>query len=376
MKINLKIFPAFFLIITTLASAQENSGIDTVKINEIIIRANPGENITDSWKRIKIDSLLLSGKKILNLSDIMAESLPLFIKTYGPGSLSTISFRGTGAVHTQVSWNGIILNSPMLGQTDLSIIPVAFADEISVECGSSSMHRTNGAFGGLISLNTKPEWKKGLRINIDAGTGSFGLWSGSLKAETGNNRFQSVTRLFYRRADNNYRYLNMVSYSEPVYERRKNAGYNQQAIMHELYFKGSNSVSSLSVWAQAADRNLPPNILLTATAPGENQIDAAVRAIFCHTEYYNKSSLDLTSAVIYDKIHYINKQASINSLNQSVSFISKGAFETKLNSGISLKIALNEKLNIVESVNYDGLKKQNLFSLTGIARKKIFNNGE
>jgi len=375
MKIHLKIFIAFFLIITILADAQENSGIDTVKINEIIIRANPGENITDSWKRIIIDSGLLSGKKILNLSDIMAESLPLFIKTYGPGSLSTISFRGTGAVHTQVSWNGIILNSPMLGQTDLSIIPAAFADEISVECGGSSMYRTNGAFGGLINLNTKPEWKKGLRINFDGGTGSFGLWSASLKAESGNNKYQSVTRIFYRRADNNYRYLNAVSFSEPVYERRKNAGYHQQAIMHELYFKGNNSVSSVSVWAQAADRNLPPNILMIGTETGESQKDAAVRAIFSHSKYYNKSSYDFTSAVIFDRLHYVNKMASINSLNQSVSFISKGAFETKLNSGITLKITLNDKLNIVESVNYDGLRKQNIFSVTGIARKNVFNSG-
>jgi len=358
-----------------MADAQKNSTGDTIHIKEIVIEAKITDGITGSWKQIEIDSGLLSGKKLLSLSDIMTESVPLYIKTYGPGNLSTVSFRGTGAVHTQVAWNGIVINSPMLGQIDLSIIPSAFADEITIDCGSSSMFRTNGAFGGLINLKTKPEWNNGLRAGFDFGTGSFGLWSGSLKAEAGNNRFQSVTRLFYRRADNDFRYLNNVSYSEPVYERRLNADFSQYAVMNEIFFRGINSVSSLSVWAQAAARNLPPNILLTATAPGESQNDASVRTIFSHSKYYSKSNLDLTSAVIYDKLNYTNKQAMINSLNQSVSFINKGAWETRFQSGLNVKLALNEEFNIVKSVNYNGLKQRNILSVTGIARKKIQNGG-
>ena len=46
----------------------------------------------------KLDTLVLQSKSTSNLSDLLIQHSPVFIKTYGPGGTSTASFRGTTGV--------------------------------------------------------------------------------------------------------------------------------------------------------------------------------------------------------------------------------------------------------------------------------------
>jgi len=46
---------------------------------------------------------------------------------------------GASASHTMVTWNGININSPMLGQLDFSLIPASFLDEVEVFYCSGSI---------------------------------------------------------------------------------------------------------------------------------------------------------------------------------------------------------------------------------------------
>ena len=110
------------------------------------------------FKRSKIDSTILMPQLNANLSTILSQHSTIFIKSYGTGSLATSSFRGTTAQHTQVEWNGINLNSPMLGQVDFSQIQVSQFDGLEILYGAAGIARTSGAFGGVIDLVTSPDW--------------------------------------------------------------------------------------------------------------------------------------------------------------------------------------------------------------------------
>ncbi|MGQ9620717.1 MAG: TonB-dependent receptor plug domain-containing protein [Bacteroidales bacterium] len=366
------------LLITAFAfvntTAQNISFPDTLKIKEIMVSAKISDNISGAYHQTLIDSAVLCEKRLLKLSDLISESVPLFIKNYGPGSVSSISLRGTGAVHTRVSWNGIIINSPMLGQTDLAIIPAGFIDEVTVDYGSRSMFTEGGAFGGLINITTKPDWNRGVRISASAGTGSFGLWSGSIKAQTGNNSFQSVSRIIFNSAINNFKYLNEVSYPTPVYEYRTNAASNMKGFMHELFFKGHDYSTSVSVWAQSSHRNIPSNILVTGAPSGEFQIDEFARTLFSHSKYLKKSTINLVSGIFYERLDYHNKQASINSENSSVTFTGKASWESVFMESFKIKLSLSEKFDIVSSVNYKDQKIRNVMEITAVARKELFEN--
>ena len=45
------------------------------------------------------------------------------VRSYGPGILSSVSFRGMGAARSSLIWEGIPLNYLSAGQADLSLLP-------------------------------------------------------------------------------------------------------------------------------------------------------------------------------------------------------------------------------------------------------------
>jgi len=347
---------------------------DTLRINEIVVNARASDNLTEAYRYTMIDSTQISEKRLLSLSELILVSAPLFIKTYGPGNLASVSFRGTGSVHTRVAWNGIVINSPMLGQSDLAIIPSAFTDEVRIDHGSRSMFTTGGAFGGLINIGTKPDWREGLRIYASSGAGSFGLFNSSIKADAGTRNFRSVTRALINRADNDFKYINRSSLSKPVFERRNNAEAETKAIMQEFFFKGNNNYTSASVWIQKSERNIPPNILSSAPPAGESQIDEFVRAMVRHTKYSEKSTFEFVSGLFFEDLNYFNKQASIESYNHFTSFTGKASWELAAGKSTKIKFIIDEELSVVNSVNYSDVKSRNISSLSGIAKKLLSRN--
>ena len=77
-------------------------------------------------QKTKFDSLALKENIALSMADILTFNSSVFVKSYGRATLSTVAFRGTSPSHTQVTWNGMRINNPMLGMTDFSTIPSYF----------------------------------------------------------------------------------------------------------------------------------------------------------------------------------------------------------------------------------------------------------
>ncbi|MBQ2033716.1 MAG: Plug domain-containing protein, partial [Alistipes sp.] len=105
----------------------------------------------------------------LSMADVLTFNSSIFVKNHGRATLSTVSFRGTSPSHTQVTWNGIRMNSPMLGMTDFSMIPAYFIDEASLLHGTSSVNDTGGGLGGSVRLATKPLQSEGFGLQYIQG---------------------------------------------------------------------------------------------------------------------------------------------------------------------------------------------------------------
>ena len=108
-------------------------------------------------QKTKFDSLALKENIALSMADILTFNSSVFVKSYGRATLSTVAFRGTSPSHTQVIWNGMRINNPMLGMTDFSTIPSYFIDQASLLHGTSSVNETGGGLGGLVKLGTVPQ---------------------------------------------------------------------------------------------------------------------------------------------------------------------------------------------------------------------------
>ena len=112
-----------------LASAQLSDWVrDGVNIPEVAVYGNrPIKEI--GAQQTKFDTIALKENIALSMADVLTFNSAIFVKNYGRATLSTVAFRGTSPSHTQVSWNGMKINNPMLGMTDFSMIPSYFIDD-------------------------------------------------------------------------------------------------------------------------------------------------------------------------------------------------------------------------------------------------------
>lgn len=332
-------------------------------------KATQQENI--GFKTTHIDSSLMADYNQRTLADLIAETSGIYIKTYGSGGLAAPSFRGTGAGHTQIAWNNINLNNPMVGQSDLSLIPAGFIDDISIFYGSGSMRINSGGFGGIIDLETAPEWNDQLVISLNPGLGSFGRQSGLLKIRTGNSRIQSVTKVFCENAENNFRYLNSVSGKLPVWETRRNSEVSQRGFIQELYYRKLRSTYSARIWYQYSSRNLPVPITSQAINPPEKQVDESIRAVFNYGYLQGMTDLNVTAALIFDKLDYSNVVASINSRNSSKRLVVKSDIERRINDILKVQVVLSNELTVVSTNNYASIRLRNVASADAAAEADI-----
>lgn len=331
---------------------------DTIKIKEVIISRVKSVSMNTGFKRSSIDTTVLKEFSNKTISDVLSGNSMIFIKNYGRSGTATPSFRGTGASETLVSWNGININSPMLGQSDLSIIPAGLIDDIQIYYGGASMVLNNGGIGGAINLETKPVWRKGIMTSVSSGIGSFGEYSGFAKIKAGNEQFQSVTKAFFLTSENNFRYES----SQDLWGTMTGNRISQRGFIQELYFKSRVNVVSARLWYQTADRHLPP----IGMDLHERQSDEAIRFMLNDNLSLGRTSYIFTGAWLEDRLHYTNftPQSSVDSRNRSDLMITKFGSETQLNEHTKLKITLNNEFTVVNTNNYDKRKMRNTASVT------------
>lgn len=343
---------------------------DTFKIKEVIISGNKFNSEASGFKKKSIDSSILVDYNNRNLADMLSENTGIFIKSYGMGGTATPSFRGTGAGHTLVAWNGINIGSPMLGQTDFSLIQVGLIDDIQIYYGGASMIINDGGLGGAINLVTKPVWNKETLISLNTGIGSFGQYSGLMKVRAGNYNLQTVTKCYFQNSENNFRYLNKEEGPEPVWQTRTDNQLRIHGFIQELYFNNKKNITSAKIWYQNSDRNLPAS-MLTQPNTGEKQFDESLTAMLNYDASKGRSNYSFTSAWIMNKLNYVNRLASIDSRNYSQILTAKASLENSIGVNTKLKIVLDAQSSEVKSNNYDHNTTRNTATLAVSADRNV-----
>ena len=285
---------AIFVSVAQLCFAQDQ----ITELDEIEITASPLKKFGVGATVTKLDSSIIENYSQTSLATLLTVQSPVYIKQYGAGMLSTISFRGTGAGHTVVRWNGMQVGYPFLGQSDLSLLPLDFTSEVSLVHGSSSSRYGTGAIGGIIDLKAaKPQ--TGLSVIANQSLGSFGTSNSTLQvAASGLKGFVKVSGI-YNQSENNFPFKS--STGKPL-GYQENASYSMQGVQLEsAYFINSNSSISLSLQSINADRNLQPSIVSNAN---DNQIDNNFWSSLTYTHKLEMGQLKAQYGFLYDKINY------------------------------------------------------------------------
>ena len=265
-RIILYILPVL-LLVPCLAKAQEDVR-RTVSIKEVTVYGQrPMKDI--GVQRTRIDSAVLKENVSLSMADVLAFNSSIFVKSYGRATLSTVAFRGTSPSHTQVSWNGMKINSPMLGMTDFSMIPSYFIDDASLLHGTSSVNDTGGGLGGAVRLSTRPAQADGFGLQYVQGVGSFKTFDEFLRLTYGNDHWQVSTRAVYSSSPNEYKYrnhdkkeniyddeMNIIGQYYPI-ERNRSGSFKDLHLLQEVYYNtGGGDRFGLKAWYINSNREL------------------------------------------------------------------------------------------------------------------------
>ena len=271
----------------------------------------------------KMDSVALKENIALSIADVLTFNSPIFLKSYGRATLSTVSFRGTSASHTQVTWNDMKINNPMLGMTDFSTIPSYFIDDASLLHGTSSVNETGGGLGGAVKLSTKPAQSQGFGLQYIQGVGSFYSFDEFLRLTYGNRHWQTSTRIVFSSSPNNYKYrnhdkkeniydenMNIIDQYYPI-ERNKSGAYRDLHILQEAYYNNNcGDRLGLNAWYINSNRELA---MLTTdygddTEFENRQREQTFRGIFTYDHLAEGWKLGAKAGYIYTWMAYDYKR--------------------------------------------------------------------
>jgi len=329
----------------------------------------------------KIDSSILVSYQNRSLTDLLNEQTLVTIKNYGAGGIATISLRGTNASHTKLIWNGISLNSPMLGLFDYSTFPVFSNSKISIISGGQSAEFGAGAIGGVINVDDEADYGSRFKLSFSQQMGSFGRSGNSFNLQFGNNKFQSSTFLNRLIAKNDFLFVDYQKFSRPKV-KLENASTIQEGVRQSFDWRpNSKRIFSLNSWFQYNNRNLAPQI------GNANNVSTIVDRSFRNSLEYreiinSKVNIQTNIGYVRDFLLFKNRLKLADSIaellsSQSISEIY--TLSSKLNFKPSDKYnfqfiaeGFKESAKIKE---YGGLKARNRYSIAASVSRYFFNKG-
>ena len=271
-----------------MAAAQQDTAQYELRVVEIF--GKPAEVYAVGSRVVSLDSAFLQANSSRSLTDALQQRTPIYFKTYGASGISSVSFRGTGATHTAVLWNGLNIAMPSLGQSDFATIPVSGVGAVAVQHGSASSNYGNGAIGGAVLLYS-PEYNgQGFGAELQQQASSFGNYFSNAAVHYAGKKLSVGGSGYWQLAQNKFKYKDISRFGAPErtqdHARVQQHGFTQDLVWH-LTPKRNLALRS---WYTHTDREVQPT--LGAANSNAKQLDQNLRLL---AEFDNRSRWGETS---------------------------------------------------------------------------------
>ncbi len=279
----------------------------------------------------KLDSTTLSILQGANLAVLLSEQSPVYLRSHGPGGLSTLSMRGTNSSQSGIFWNGINLNQPNMGQADLSRISSFDFSDISLQSGSASALLGSGIIGGSLHLSNPMQFSSPVKSAVLLSGASAGKLSGAFKLSAGGRKLAYTGSLSGDWNKNNFWYNSYTGDRE----RMNHALVKSVSSVHQAeYLINPKQRIDAGFWYQLTDRQVPPT--MTMTASDQQQWDQAIRSSLQWSYIGNTHSLCVKTAFIDEKEHYKSQTAAIDAFYHLNTFQTEVEYKQYLGKQLTL----------------------------------------
>jgi len=284
---------------------------DTLQLQEITVSDYRSRISSQNFSEIKVDSATQSNFLSSSVAQMLLRQNIAFVRSYGPANIASLSVRGSTAQQTAVIWNGVNINNPMLGQTDVSLLPVGLFDDISLQKGALSGYWGSGAMAGALNLQSGAQ-SKGLSIKASSSYSTLQNFTQWVSADLSHGKWSSSTKMLADLSANKYQFYRNAD--SLTVQTQSHAQTRQYALMQDLGLKINDKQQiGLHVWLQDAERQVP--YTLQEIKQDAIQNDRTFRGMLDWKFRQNKYQLTARAAFFNESLIYKNETYSIRSDN-------------------------------------------------------------
>ncbi|HXB41093.1 MAG TPA: TonB-dependent receptor [Bacteroidia bacterium] len=335
---------------------------DTLHLSEVTVTDYRSKISSQNFAETKIDSATKNNFSTGNVAQMLLQQNVCLVKSYGPANIAFLSVRGSTAQQTAVVWNGMNINNPMLGQADVSLLPVGFFNSISLQKGALSGYWGSGAMAGVLNLQSAAQ-NTGLTIKASTSYSSLQNSSQWASVNFSSGKWSSATRILADVSQNKYQfYSNADSLKR---QTQTHAQTTQYAFMQDAGFKiNARQQLGLHIWLQDAQRKVP--YTLGDIKDDASQHDKILRAMLDWKLLQNKYAITARTAFVNEELIYTNQTSSISSDNIFKTFLFDLETQFYLLKGFTITAGNSNSISVGNSEGY--AKQQQL------SRMALFQN--
>jgi iron complex outermembrane receptor protein len=332
-------------------SAQQYDTIQSLGVFEI--KADKISAFSAGIKIQKIDSAALSVRQGASIAMLLSEQSPVFLRSYGPGGVSTLSVRGTNSSQSGVFWNGINLTQPNMGMTDLSRISTFEFGNVSLQSGGASALLGSGVIGGSLQLSNAMRFSTPVQTSVLVTGSTVGHLTGGVKLSSGNSRLAYSGSIVGEWNPNDFKYTDFSGNRV----RLEHALVKSVSTIHQAeYILNRKQRLSAGFWFQTTDRQIPPT--MTMTSSDQQQWDQAVRSSLQWTYTGEKQSFLVRSAFVDEKEHYQSENAQLDEFYHLNTIQTELEYKRAINTQLTLGAGTTGRVIRADVPYYDGIEFQ------------------
>ena len=265
-----------------------------IPLNEVIVSDSQLKNFSSSQSVQKLNDSIIS-KNQSSLTSLLNYTTAIYFKENGLGMVSSPSFRGTTSQQTVVVWNGININSQLLGQTDFNTVSTRGYNSTDDKAGGGSVVYGSGAIGGTIHLNNDLKFTNTFKNNFEIYYGDFNTLSAIYGLTAATNKWSANASFSRNSSDNDFKFIGKEA-------RNTNGQYYNNSLSTALGYK-INAQNSIKLYSQIYDgeRHFSLTSLYAIKTKYE---DYNTRNLLTWTSYIGRSVSNFKLAYITEHYKY------------------------------------------------------------------------
>ena len=297
-KVTIFLILSLLGVPSTYAEVIETDSLHTHSMKEVTVNGQIITVLRASLPVQEFSETEISRMNASSVSDIAKHFAGVTVKDYGGiGGMKTVSLRGLGALHTGVSYDGVIMSDIQSGQIDLGRFSIENISEVSLSNGQPNdifQSARMFASSGVLSFSTKMpgyDEKHTLTGQVKVKAGSFGMvnpviflcenfskkWAVSLTGDglSANGKYNFISNI-------NDQGSNLVE------KTRVNADVSSlRTEINSVYHLNTQEFISIKANQYYSERGLPGPDILYSTFSTDRMLD---KNYLAQAQYENKQS--------------------------------------------------------------------------------------